>query len=58
MVEENLQLLALSEVRWPGHGVSNIGGMTVFHLGVEVCTPQSHRSGMAMVLSEGAADAW
>ena len=57
-MEENLQLLALSEVRWPGNGVSNIGGMTVIHSGVEVGMLQSCWSGVAMVLSKGAADAW
>ena len=54
MKTKNMDLLALSESRWPGNGVSNIRGTTILHSG----TVSSHIHGVAMLLSPRAKAAW
>ena len=54
MKTKNIDLLALSESRWPGNGVSNIHGTTILHSG----TVSSHIHGVAMLLSPHAKAAW
>ena len=34
MAEKRIQLLALSEMRWPGHGVSQIGKSVIAYFGL------------------------
>ena len=46
MKERNIDLLALSESRWPGSGICNVRSRTILHSG----TPSSHVHGMYMVL--------
>ena len=58
MMEKDVQLLALSEVRWPGHGVSELDGNIVIHSGLAEGTPQNRRSGVAVTLRERAAATW
>ena len=58
MAEKNVQLLVLAEVRWPGHGISELGGYTVVHLGLPEDAPQSRRSGVAVIMSKEAKTAW
>ena len=58
MAEKNVQLLALAEVRWPGHGVSELEGYTVVHSGLPEDAPQSRRSGVAVIMSKEAGTAW
>ena len=54
MKSKNIDLLALSESRWPGNGVSTIRGTTILHSG----TPSSHLHGVAILLSPLAKAAW
>ena len=58
MSEKNVHLLALSEVRWPGHGVSWIDGKLIVYSGSPVEDPHHRRRGVAVVMSERAASAW
>ena len=58
MAEKQLQVLALAEVRWPGHGVSQIGDSVIAYSGLSADDPRHHRRGVAVVLSERAASAW
>ena len=54
MKSKNIDLLALSESRWPGNGVSTIRCTTILHSG----TPSSHLHGVAILLSPLAKAAW
>ena len=58
MAEKNVKLLALSEVRWPGHGVSELNGYTVIRSGLQQNTPLSRWSGVAVVMDRDATTAW
>ena len=55
MAEKKIQLLALSEVRWPGHGVFQIGNST---FGVPEHEKSYHRKGVVIALSADADAAW
>ncbi|MDA8001968.1 MAG: reverse transcriptase domain-containing protein [Alphaproteobacteria bacterium] len=54
MKSKSIDLLALSESRWPGNGISTIRGTTILHSG----TPSSHLHGVAILLSPLAKSAW
>jgi hypothetical protein len=54
MTSKGLDLLALSESRWPGSGATTIRGTTVLHSG----TPSTHTHGVAILLSPRARAAW
>ena len=43
MKEKDIELLALSEVQWPGHGVSQFDGTVIIHSGVAESDPQHRR---------------
>ena len=58
MAEKNVQLLALAEVRWPGHAVSELEGYIVVHSGLPEDAPQSRRSGVAVIMDKDAEAAW
>ena len=58
MRENKIELLALSEVRWPDHGVSQLDGAGIIHLGMAASDPQHRRRGVAVVLKEHAASVW
>ena len=58
MAEKKIQLLALSEVRWPGHGVFQIGNSTFVYSGVPEHEKSYHRKGVAIALSADADAAW
>ena len=53
-----LRAVIISEVRWPGHGVSQIGKSVIAYSGLAEEEPQPHRRCVAMVMSESAASAW
>ena len=46
--------MVLSEVRWTGHGISELDGRTVFHSGLAEGLLQSRQSGVAVIMSERA----
>ena len=54
MKERNIDLLALSESRWPGSGICNVRSHTILHSG----TPSSHVHGVAIILSPRAKSSW
>ena len=58
MEEKQIELLALSEVRWPGHGTVQIKGSLILYSGLPTQQKQIHRKGVAVVLSEKAVMAW
>ena len=58
MTEKEMELLALSEVRWPGHGVAQIGSFTIVYSGAASDNPYHRRRGVALVMSERATNAW
>ena len=58
MAEKNLHILALSEVRWPGHGGAQFGNDVIVYSGSASDDPHHRRRGVAVVLSEGGASAW
>ena len=58
MAEKRLDVLALSEVRWAGHGVSQINSFTIVHSGAAADDPHPRRRGVAVVMSERASSAW
>ena len=58
MAEKNLHILALSEVRWPGHGAAQIGRNGIVYSGSATDDPHHRRRGVAVVLSERGASAW
>ena len=55
---EKTELLALSEVRWPGHGIVEINGKLILYSGLPAQQPSNHRKGIAVVLSEKLVVAW
>ena len=54
MEEKQIDLLALSESRWPGQGVSRIRSITILHSG----SSSAHIHGVAIVLSPQARSSW
>ena len=54
MKSKNIDLLCLSESRWPGNGVTVIRNSTIVHSG----TPSTHVHGVAVILSPRAKAAW
>ena len=56
--EKKIELLALSEVRWPGHGTVEINGNLIFYSGLPTQQSSNCRKGVAVVLSEKAVMAW
>ena len=54
MNEKKIDLLALSETRWPGHGITKVRSTTILHSG----TPVSHVHGVAIALSSAAFSSW
>lgn len=58
MEEKGIDMLALSEVRWPGHGITELCGSTISYSGLPVHQGFSCRRGAAVVLSMNATSAW
>ena len=58
MKKKKIEVLALSEVRWPGHGVAQVEDAMIAHSGMAISSRQFHRHGVAVVFSERAAAAW
>ena len=54
MKEKNIEVLAVSESRWTGHGVTKIGSYTILHSG----TSSTHVHGVAIIMSSKAAASW
>ncbi|MDA8003247.1 MAG: endonuclease/exonuclease/phosphatase family protein, partial [Alphaproteobacteria bacterium] len=54
MIDKNIDLLALSESRWQGHGITQIQSCTILHSGSD----SSHTSGVAIALSPHARSSW
>ena len=54
MTDKNIDLMALSESRWQGHGITRIQSCTILHSGSD----SSHSRGVAIVLSPRARSAW
>ena len=57
MREKKIELLALSEVRGPGHGMSCLYGAVIIHSSMAESDPQNRRRGVAVVIEERAATA-
>ena len=58
MKEKSIDVLALSEVRWPGHGISRLDGSTIMFSGMAPEDRHNRRRGVAVVFSERATSAW
>ena len=58
MKEKSAEVLALSEVRWPGHGVSQLEDTIIAHSGMSEKNCHQRSRGVAVLLSESAASAW
>ena len=54
MTVKNIDLLALSESRWQGHGITQIQSCTILHSGSD----SSHTRGVAIALSPHARSSW
>ena len=54
MQERNIEVLAVSESRWTGQGVTKFGSYTILHSG----TPLTQVHGVALILSPKAASLW
>ena len=54
MTDKSIDLLALSESRWQGHGVTQIQSCTLLHSGSD----SSHTGGVAIALSPHARPSW
>ena len=54
MTVKNIDLLALSESRWQGHGITQIQSCTILHSGSD----SSHIRGVAIALSPHARSSW
>ena len=52
MKEKSIEILALSEVRWPSHGVSHLEEAVIVYSGMAVSDRKHRRRGVAVVLSE------
>ena len=58
MNEKHIQVLALSEVRWPGNGSLQINENLILYSGLPTQQPDNRRSGVAIALGEEAIKAW
>ena len=58
MREKKIELLALSDVRWPGHGVSQLDDAVIIYSGMLENELQHRRRGVTVVLEERAASGW
>ena len=58
MKEKSLNVFALSEVRWPGHGISRLDDVTIIFSGMGPEDCHNRRRGVAVVLSERATSTW
>lgn len=56
--EKSIEVLALSEVRWPGHGMSQLDDAVIAYSGMAVDDVHRRRRGVAVILGERAALAW
>ena len=54
MKEKRIEIVAMSESRWPGEGITKIQSYTILHSG----TPSSHVYGIALALSPNAHASW
>ena len=54
MIDKNIDLLALSESCWQGHGITHIQSCSILHSGSD----SSHTSGVAIALSPHARSTW
>ena len=54
MTDKNIDLLALSESHWQGHGITQVQSCTILHSGSEA----SHTRGVAIALSLHARSSW
>ena len=52
MKGKTIEILALSEVRWPGHGVSQLEEAVIAYSGVVVSDRQDCSCGVALIFSE------
>ena len=57
MKEKAVEILALSEVRWPGHGMSQLEEVVIAYSGMAVSGRQHRRHGVALIFTETAATA-
>ena len=58
MREKSIEILALSEVRWPGHSMSELKEEAIVYSGMEASVKQHRCRGVAIVLSKKVAGAW
>ena len=58
MKEKSIDVLALSEVRWPGHGISRMDDSTIMFSGMAPEDRHNRCRGVALVLSKRATTAW
>ena len=58
MEEKKIELLALSDVRCPGHGIVEINGQLSLYSGLPAQQPSNRRKEVAVVLSEKSVVAW
>ena len=58
MKEKSVEVLALSEVRWPGHGVSQLEDTIIAHSDMSDRNSHQRSRGVAVLLSDSAASAW
>ena len=58
MSEKGIHLLALSEVRWPGHGVLHFDDYAILYSVLDTDDPNYRHRGVAVALSEKAVPAW
>ena len=58
MKEKAIKILTLSEVRWPGHGVSQLGDVVIAYSGMSVDDHHHRHRGVAVVMNEKAVSAW
>ena len=54
MKEKRIEILAMSECRWPSQGITKIQSYTILHSG----TPSSHVHSIALALSPTALTSW
>ena len=52
MRERKIELLALTEVRWPDHGVSQLDGAVIIHLGMAESDPLHRKRGITVILED------
>ena len=56
--EKDIEVLALSEVRWPDHGVAQVGETVVAFSGMVDSSRQCRSCGVAVMLGKRAVTAW